>query len=272
MAQTASKSEGDSVSTKKRRFRFWGGGGSKRKTSNQLTATAAAAAVSNVHTTSPKHGTAVPTKSILKKEDAAATGSKIPKSITTTQRDAPTAGNNDDDEQAARGGWLTRSKRFRKMCDSAFAGVDADGSNSIDEKELYSGLLLIHLKLGTYAGPAACRPLGRERCHAIFVKMDADESGHLDKDEFQKVMSVLFGNVVLRVIAQWSLTLMVRSLYLECSGAVLVAYAVILFFDVTSLCPVCLHSLSSLTIDCSIGFATIAGRNLLGIVHLDEYR
>ena len=60
---------------------------------------------------------------------------------------APTASSN----------WLTRTKFFQDMCDSAFNLIDADGSGEVDEKELYSGLLLIHLKLGTYAGPAACR-------------------------------------------------------------------------------------------------------------------
>lgn len=54
--------------------------------------------------------------------------------------------------------WLSRTKAFTKMSDSAFDIVDADGSGEVDEKELYSGLLLIHLKLGCYAGPAACRP------------------------------------------------------------------------------------------------------------------
>jgi Ca2+-binding EF-hand superfamily protein len=106
--------------------------------------------------------------------------------------------------------WLSRSKRFRKWCEWAFHAIDTDNTNSVDETELYSGLLLIHLKLGTYAGPAACRPLGRERCHAVFQKMDIDESGHLDFEEFQQVMSVLFSNILLRVIAQWSLTIMVR--------------------------------------------------------------
>jgi hypothetical protein len=34
------------------------------------------------------------------------------------------------------------------MSNAAFAVVDADESGKVDEKELYSGLLLIHLKLG----------------------------------------------------------------------------------------------------------------------------
>ncbi len=53
--------------------------------------------------------------------------------------------------------YLSRSKWFQKMSAQAFDLVDQDGSGSVDEKELYSGLLLIHLKLGSYAGPAACK-------------------------------------------------------------------------------------------------------------------
>jgi hypothetical protein len=53
--------------------------------------------------------------------------------------------------------YLCRTKFFKGMIANAFELVDQDGSGTIDEKELYSGLLLIHLKLGTYAGPAACK-------------------------------------------------------------------------------------------------------------------
>lgn len=77
------------------------------------------------------------------------------------------------------------------------------------QQELYSGLLLIHLKLGSYAGPAACKPVGRERVSQIFKKRDLDHSGSLDKEEFSEVMSVLCGNIFTRVFVQWSLTLMI---------------------------------------------------------------
>ena len=43
------------------------------------------------------------------------------------------------------------------MADWAFDVIDTDQSGFVDEKELYSGLLLIHLKLGSFAGPAACK-------------------------------------------------------------------------------------------------------------------
>jgi len=105
--------------------------------------------------------------------------------------------------------WLARRKFFVNMTDNAFDLVDADGSGEVDEKELYSGLLLIHLKLGCYAGPAACKPVDHERVLSVFHKMDVDGSGSLDRAEFREVMMILFSNVLLRVTAQWSLTLMV---------------------------------------------------------------
>lgn len=106
-----------------------------------------------------------------------------------------------------RASFLCRTKAFRHLCDSVFDNIDTDGSGSVDEKELYSGLLLIHLQLGMYLGPAACKPLAREKCHNIFEKMDADDSGSLDREEFRHVMMVLFGNVFVRVMVQWSMTI-----------------------------------------------------------------
>jgi hypothetical protein len=95
------------------------------------------------------------------------------------------------------------------MCDASFELVDVDGSGTVDVTELYSGLLLIHLKLGMYAGPAACRPLDRVRVAAVFARFDSNDSGHLDRDEFRQVMLVLFSNVVLRVLVQWSMTILI---------------------------------------------------------------
>jgi Ca2+-binding EF-hand superfamily protein len=103
--------------------------------------------------------------------------------------------------------WICRTRYFSNLCDTVFDAIDSDRSNAVDKNELYQGLLLIHLKLGTYAGPAACKPLSRERCNDVFMKMDDDKSGFLDKAEFREVMMVLFGNVFLRVIVQWYMTI-----------------------------------------------------------------
>ena len=89
----------------------------------------------------------------------------------------------------------------------AFDTVDANQSGTVDEQELYSGMLLIHLQLGAYAGPAACKPISRAQCHAMFQKVDVDHSGTLDRQEFDAVMMVLFGNALLRVAFQYSCTI-----------------------------------------------------------------
>jgi hypothetical protein len=70
---------------------------------------------------------------------------------------SPTNDNNNNKDISTKKGYFCKTRFFHNMCQSAFQVVDADGSGDVDEKELYSGLLLIHLKLGTYAGPAACK-------------------------------------------------------------------------------------------------------------------
>ena len=103
----------------------------------------------------------------------------------------------------------TRSKNFKKLTDWAFQTIDADGSGQVDKKELYTGLLMIHLKLATYAGPAACRPATREYCEKIFDEMDVDKSGELDRGEFEEVMQIVCAQVFTRVAIQWTMTLMI---------------------------------------------------------------
>mmetsp|Transcript_23982 Transcript_23982/g.43370 ORF Transcript_23982/g.43370 Transcript_23982/m.43370 type:complete len:345 (-) Transcript_23982:179-1213(-) len=105
--------------------------------------------------------------------------------------------------------FLGRSKYFRQLCKWAFHEIDTDNSGEVDEKELYSGLLLIHLKLATYAGPAACRPVSHEYVSKIFKKMDEDNSGSLDETEFLEVMKLLCSSILLRVTIQWTMTLMI---------------------------------------------------------------
>jgi hypothetical protein len=219
---------------KRRSFRFWGSGKRKErkngKESSSLVKAKAAPPPSSTasRTSAATMSKSLPTssantalsKSILKKVpapgEAVSVSSAVPSkpASTSTQTldksENNSASNDVQSKPRLPTSWLSRSKRFRKWCEWAFQVIDTDKTNSVDETELYSGLLLIHLKLGTYAGPAACRPLGRERCHAVFQKMDLDGSGTLDFDEFQQVMSVLFSNILLRVIAQWSLTIMVR--------------------------------------------------------------
>jgi Ca2+-binding EF-hand superfamily protein len=93
--------------------------------------------------------------------------------------------------------------------DWAFKSIDIDKSGRVDKKELYSGLVLIHLKLAAYLGPAACRPATREYVEEIFEALDEDESGELDKEEFSKVITMLISQMTTRVILQLSMTLVI---------------------------------------------------------------
>ncbi|KAG7340202.1 EF hand domain containing protein [Nitzschia inconspicua] len=115
--------------------------------------------------------------------------------------------NNNNKNRPKVGNFLTRTQMFQDMLEWAFRQVDADGSGEVDPQELYSGLLLIHLKLGSYAGPAACKPISREQTDAMFRRVDVDGNGTLSKDEFDAVMMVLFGNALLRVAFQYACTI-----------------------------------------------------------------
>merc|ERR1719291_554778 len=79
---------------------------------------------------------------------------------------------------------LTRSKAFKKMVIKTFHDIDVDNSGAIDREELYTGLLLIHLKLATYVGPAATKVLSREQVYAIFDTLDIDSTGSLNEKQF----------------------------------------------------------------------------------------
>jgi len=102
----------------------------------------------------------------------------------------------------AKGGksWLSRSKRFQEMVDNVFVSIDTDGSGEIDKKELYAGLILIHLRLAAYVGPAACRPATKEYVEEIFDLLDTDGSGQLSREEFGTVMAVLLSQITSRIV------------------------------------------------------------------------
>ena len=46
-----------------------------------------------------------------------------------------------------------------------------------------SSVLLIHLNLAKYAGPAACYPPTRDVCDTLFDKADTDNSGGISQEE-----------------------------------------------------------------------------------------
>lgn len=102
---------------------------------------------------------------------------------------------------------LRKSQPFKRLCHSAFHAIDCDNSGQVDKQELYTGLLLIHLRLAAYVGPAACRPVTKDQADALFDLMDVDHSATLSEKEFEEVMIVLCSSIVSRVFLLFVMTI-----------------------------------------------------------------
>jgi hypothetical protein len=102
---------------------------------------------------------------------------------------------------------LKKTPPFQRLCRSAFAIVDSDKSGQVDKQELYTGLLLVHLRLAAYVGPAACRPVTRDQADTLFDLMDVDHSGTISEQEFGEVMIVLCSSIVSRVVLLFTMTI-----------------------------------------------------------------
>ncbi len=102
---------------------------------------------------------------------------------------------------------LRKSPPFKRLCHAAFSVIDCDKSGQVDKQELYTGLLLIHLRLAAFVGPAACRPVTKDQADTLFDLMDVDHSGTLSEKEFEEVMIVLCSSIVSRVLLLFSMTI-----------------------------------------------------------------
>lgn len=101
-----------------------------------------------------------------------------------------------------------KSKVFQKLVKWAFNKVDQNNSGAIEPNQLYSGLLLVHLRLATFLGPAACKPATKEYVDEIFILLDKDKNGVLDVEEFSYVVALLLPQIISRVIMLMVLTIL----------------------------------------------------------------
>ena len=113
------------------------------------------------------------------------------------------------DKKKSKGNMLTRTKMFKKLIASAFETIDIDKSGAVDKTEMYTGLLMIHLKLATYAGPAACCPATKEYVDEMFDQLDDDNSGTLNKEEFATLVTILCSQIMSKIGLQISMTIMI---------------------------------------------------------------
>jgi hypothetical protein len=100
--------------------------------------------------------------------------------------------------------FLTRTKVFQKLSDKVFDKCSG-GNERVNPGEAYAGILMLHLKLSKYAGPAACYPPSREAVDALFAAADDDKSGYVDRAEFKQITMACCVDITWRVTAYYTL-------------------------------------------------------------------
>mmetsp|Transcript_1332 Transcript_1332/g.2014 ORF Transcript_1332/g.2014 Transcript_1332/m.2014 type:complete len:215 (-) Transcript_1332:905-1549(-) len=104
--------------------------------------------------------------------------------------------------------FVTKSNAFKNLCKKVFKGCDRDNTGSINEDELYTAVLMVHLTLAKYAGPAACYPASRETVHNLFVASDDDNSGGIDLQEFEAIMVITAASISSRILSYYTLVIL----------------------------------------------------------------
>eukprot|EP00594_Rhizosolenia_setigera_P001146 CAMPEP_0178946938 /NCGR_PEP_ID=MMETSP0789-20121207/4562_1 /TAXON_ID=3005 /ORGANISM="Rhizosolenia setigera, Strain CCMP 1694" /LENGTH=215 /DNA_ID=CAMNT_0020626983 /DNA_START=89 /DNA_END=736 /DNA_ORIENTATION=+ len=97
---------------------------------------------------------------------------------------------------------ITRSWFFRRMMKRSFQKMDYNGNGKVSQKELYTGLLLIHLQLANYVGSSACSPNDEATIDNFFEALDIDGSGKLGLDEFSLIMVICCSQIATRILFQ----------------------------------------------------------------------
>lgn len=105
--------------------------------------------------------------------------------------------------------FLTRHKYFKSLVKWAFSVCDADKTGTIERDELYTGVLLVHLRMAKYVGAAATFPASKETVDKLFDTSDIDKSGTIDEEEFSKIMVVCCGQVASRIVIYLALLLFI---------------------------------------------------------------
>jgi len=105
--------------------------------------------------------------------------------------------------------YFTRTRYFKELVEESYENVDPNKTGFIDKKELYAGILLIHLNLSKYAGIAACKPATCERVFSVFDDVDVDRAGTLTKTQFNEAISILSLQILQRVAIQWSVMILI---------------------------------------------------------------
>jgi len=103
---------------------------------------------------------------------------------------------------------LTRTAAFRKLTKWAFSQCDSDGTGSVNQTELYAGILLVHIQLAKYAGAAACYPPTRAVIDSLFEASDDDNSGSIDEEEFTQILMVCCAQITSRILVYYAIIIL----------------------------------------------------------------
>mmetsp|Transcript_22378 Transcript_22378/g.52749 ORF Transcript_22378/g.52749 Transcript_22378/m.52749 type:complete len:320 (-) Transcript_22378:227-1186(-) len=106
---------------------------------------------------------------------------------------------------------FTESRPFQVLVTHAFDVCDSSSSDhhqknkkgEITKDELYVGLLVVHLNLAKYAGPAACYPPTRCVCDALFDAADWDQSNTIDQYEFRHIITIMCTQIIGRIVVYY---------------------------------------------------------------------
>lgn len=104
--------------------------------------------------------------------------------------------------------YLTQTRAFQAGVSKAFQVCDHNGEGVVDENELYTGLIMVHLTLAKHAGSSACYPPTRAVCDRHFAEADKDGSGTIDRAEFHYIVEILCANILSRMLVYYLLIIL----------------------------------------------------------------
>lgn len=102
---------------------------------------------------------------------------------------------------------LTRSKPFKVLVTKTFKACDTSHTGDISKSELYVGLLMVHVKLAKFCGPAATFPPSRDVSDEMFEAADIDQSNGIDHEEFESIIVILCAHILSRMLVYYSILL-----------------------------------------------------------------
>jgi len=98
--------------------------------------------------------------------------------------------------QFPRGGWVP-GQNINSYIDKLFDSVDEDHDGGVSIEELYERVLLLYVKINQQA---SVPPPTKATVVALFRNADTDRSQRLDREQFSKIMKVIYSRAATRMV------------------------------------------------------------------------